>query len=246
MSIENMEFTLKGINPVKLCNSYGVFEHNISEFNTTVKHNTTPINLLNEDQTSRVTFLDESKREISCIAIPICSNDGNLLCFWCKHSSTIKDFIRCPIRYTPKQAVKRYNSAINDDVYMIKEAITEKRSKTIVDSNIKIRNEESYESYGHFCSYNCCMAFIIDSKKNPLFDQSELLLKQIYSCQYDIPIVNITPAPHWSLLKGFGGNLEITEFRKNFTNIVYINHGTSTIKPVFRPILTLFESQKNF
>jgi hypothetical protein len=42
---------------------------------------------------------------------------------------------------------------------------------------------------------------------------------------------SIIPAPDWRLLIEYGGHLTIEEFRKNFNNIEYKNHGI--IKKMF-------------
>jgi len=69
---------------------------------------------------------------------------------------------------------------------------------------------------GHFCSYNCAVAYNIDlndiltSKRISLIN---LLYYKTYS-KFD----NIISAPHWITLEEYGGKLSINEFRENSMN----------------------------
>jgi len=66
--------------------------------------------------------------------------------------------------------------------------------------------------HGHFCSYNCAHSYNLDINDN--FWKKNSLLHLLYYKTYNSN-VTITPAPHWTSLIEFGGNLTIKEFRKN-------------------------------
>ena len=77
-----------------------------------------------------------------------------------------------------------------------------------------------YEVDGIFCSFECCLAFIQENKNIPLYVHSKSLLIKMYSEMYN-EIKVIENAPSWRLLKAYGGNLEIDEFRASFNRITY-------------------------
>ena len=71
---------------------------------------------------------------------------------------------------------------------------------------------------GNFCSPNCVKSysFINNTKNKHLVS---LMYKKLYGYDY-----NIKTAPPIQILKEYGGNLSIEEYRKSFnTNINYIN-----------------------
>lgn len=70
---------------------------------------------------------------------------------------------------------------------------------------------DKFYCYGNFCSYNCAHSFNLDTNDNVWKKNS--LLHLMYFKTYKTN-VNITQAPHWSLLKDFGGSLTIEQFRK--------------------------------
>jgi hypothetical protein len=71
--------------------------------------------------------------------------------------------------------------------------------------------EDKFYCYGNFCSYNCAHSFNLDTNDNVWKKNS--LLHLMYFKTYKTN-VNIVQAPHWSLLKDFGGSLTIEQFRK--------------------------------
>jgi len=80
----------------------------------------------------------------------------------------------------------------------------------------------SFRCEGLFCSYNCALAYAIDSKFNHFKFAASMLLKirkAIDGINYSIPL---TPAPHWSNLKIFGGGLNLRQFRNKSDNSVRI------------------------
>ncbi len=92
-----------------------------------------------------------------------------------------------------------------------------------------------FHCYGHFCSYNCCHAFNLDSNDNVWKKNS--LLHLLYFKTYGLN-VEINSAPHWTSLEEFGGNLTISEFRKN--SVVNTNEFLM-LKPPIDSRLNFFE-----
>lgn len=75
----------------------------------------------------------------------------------------------------------------------------------------------TFYSYGIFCSYECCEAYNIDLNDENVFNRSSLLKFHYYKT-YGI-FKNIEKAKDWKILKPFGGNVDILEYRENFSNI---------------------------
>ena len=73
-----------------------------------------------------------------------------------------------------------------------------------------------YETWGNFCSFSCCLAYIRKHKHvNDMFANSEPLLYSMYNDIYNAEM-DITAAPSFELLKDYGGKVTIDEFRKGF------------------------------
>ena len=70
-----------------------------------------------------------------------------------------------------------------------------------------------YKVTGNFCSPNCVKSYSINSPKN-------YLVGEMYRKLYNKSFI-IKPAPPIQVLKCYGGNLSIDEFRNNFNNDVY-------------------------
>jgi hypothetical protein len=66
---------------------------------------------------------------------------------------------------------------------------------------------------GHFCSYNCALAYNLDMN-DIITSKRTSLLNLIYYKTYS-EFSNIVSAPHWITLEEYGGNLSINEFREN-------------------------------
>lgn len=235
-------FSLNGINLDDINTKYDI---------KLAKNNqkTTKISDLSNDN---ISFLDESKRSISCyvtmidLSTELKVNDIKYKCFWCRENIGNVVPIGCPIKYVPKQVIKRYMSNISRDVYTIKENITSDDMIRKLENfeNIKIIDLDYYVTDGIFCSPNCCQSYINDNKHNKLYDLSSFLLKNIYKKIFNIPKPNINPAPHWRTLKCYGGMLDIEKFRENFDKIDYKEHGN--VIPKFIPLCKLYEESFKF
>lgn len=226
----------------------------ISEEN--IVQNVTKISDLTiQNKTEHISFLDDVKNNKNLIitmkdfltkeSIP---KQTNISCYWCRHKfDTIP--IGCPIRYIPSQYEKKYFSEITKDKYVIRQNITNQK-KNIIQDKENIIDKEYYETDGIFCSFNCCLAFIEDRRlaKNSLYNQSFNLLMKIYTEVYfDKGIETIPPlvkAPHWRLLKEYGGVMSIDEFRKTFFSKEYILNGKIREIPKFKTIGFIFNEKQ--
>lgn len=260
-------FSLKNINTEKVDQKYGIaLLSNISN-NGYQPTNTTTISELNElDKNTSVdivSFLDESKRLYQCnvcmIDFSTYQNTENLKgynCYWCKNP--FKSIpIGCPINYVSSKVVKKYHSEVSKDDYIIKENITKYKRKLLDDktlfisknkAEVDIQKEEYYTTDGIFCSFNCCKAYIKDNKHNNMYEQSDNLLIKLYKDMHNgkNDNIKINPAPHWRLLKTYGGYLTIEQFRENFNKCTYDFQGLINNKSLFKPVGMLFEEKINF
>jgi hypothetical protein len=247
---------LKNINIDKIHTKYGLIQSNIVVKETKNPENTTKITELIENNNSSIfSFLDESKRKKKCSISMIDYNNGKEVikksdynCFW-DHSSIPENIkpIGCPINYISDKIVKTYFSEISQANYTINQHITSKNKemiKTINDKRIEIKDCGFYETDGVFCSFNCCISYINANYHNPIYNNSKYLLYKMYNQMYK-KNVKIEPAPNFRKLKSYGGDLTIEEFRNSFNRVIYKNYGV--IKPVqFISIGFSFEEQYKF
>lgn len=191
-----------------------------------------------------LSFYDEKKVEYKAQATMINFLTKNefpiktdIKCFWCKNNFETNP-IGCPIKFINSLIEKQYTSNITKDEYYMKENVTVSKLDKISKSNSSIKIEPSKKSYflvdGIFCSFNCILAFINDNYSNILYKDSLNLLKCLYNSLYNDTWKKITPAPDWRLLKDFGGNLKIEEFRSFFNSKgltkVFTAHDVSCMK----------------
>jgi hypothetical protein len=236
-------FTVTGLNINKLNQKYHIKNNSIK------KNNTTCLKLLEKNHT--ISFLDESKRSHNCYLSMININkidlkNNNYSCFWCRHSFNNLP-IGCPIKYIPNEVTKTYYSNISKDNYTIKQKITSNRKDNIENNNeLNLSKGDYYHTDGIFCSFNCCKSFINDNKHKRMYDYSDILLIKIYNKIFDLNCTSISLAPHWRVLKKYGGNLDINEFRNSFNKIEYEYHGNANYHDKFLPIINYFEEKIKF
>ena len=237
-------FILKNLDIQAINNKYGfVLISNIDqEFKDEKGTKTTKISdIIQSEPEYAVSFLDENKKEYKCNATMVdWINNGKLPdnthinCFWCKHSFSTKP-IGCPIKFVNSCIEKSYVSQITKDEYYMKENVTKNKLKKILDKstqgliNIIPYEKNYYLTDGVFCSFNCVLAFINDNKHDIFYVESTSLLRSIYekfigneleisprSSFLGDNLHKITPAPHWRLLRDYGGHMTIEDFRQNF------------------------------
>lgn len=245
-------FSLLNVNIGKIDQKYGLVEYGTEYIDTNIPVNTTRIRDLDiiKKTPDVVSFLDESKRLRKCsVSTVVLNGECKYKCYWDKYD--IPDGVQpigCPLKYIPSKVVKTYVSEINKETYKITEVVTDKKRKEIEemkDSRFAIDKRGYYETDGVFCSFNCVMAWILDTenKRDPLYSMSMPLLLQMYNdLNPEEKVVEILPAPHWRLLEGFGGHLNIEKYRESFNKILYVYHGIITCVGIGR----LYEDNLKF
>jgi len=253
-------FVLRNIDPIEIDNKYSFY---VSEKMTLMKEDVgvkktdrTKIADLSTKTHDQQTFsyLDESKKEHQCILTMMNQEDHQYLpdktlhrCFWCHHAFDVRP-IGCPLQYIPHRIIKHYYSEITKDNYTLRENISTCQltlhEKMYAENKMDMTSRDFYMTDGMFCSFNCCLAFIMDQHADPIYTYSEQLLNTIYTDLFGKDAQPIVPAPSWRILKEYGGHLTIEEFRKNFYKVEYKDID-NIVYPFskFRPVGFLFEKQ---
>lgn len=207
-------------------------------------------------KSSYFSYIDEAKNDHICIItmkdvilnkeLPV---KTDIHCFWCRHNFPYRP-IGCPITFKNTRLYKKYYSEITKNNYCLQETISTKQLEDSKDSkndnyySLEIQPSNYYLTDGFFCSFNCCYAFIDYNKLNPLYSQSLNLLKKMYYDLFPDYDIRLMKAPHWRLLKEYGGELSIEEFRKNFYKVEYIeNNDFTTIFPHQKSMGLIFEKR---
>lgn len=240
------KITLENIDIFKLNKLYSLGVLPIKE--ELIKPQTTKLNIF-------VDLPDEIKKMRKCIATMMDENNQILsekttkCCWWCRNKFDSYP-IGCPIKYIPSSSIKAYKSEITKNMYSIKENISKSTRKRNEDDGkssnnikMKINKNEYYIVEGIFCSFNCCLAYINDNKKQSSLQHSHFLLQKLYN---DITEKNntINPAPSWKLLQDYGGNMSIKEFRDSFNVIEYTEIAKLKEIPIQKTIKNIFEEKK--
>lgn len=219
-------FFLKGFNIQETEKKFGLFiVSNIEKENIIPKNKTDIFDLIEKNEDVPISFLDEKNDKCLVTMLDWINNDiypssTSILCFWCKHSFSTKP-IGCPIKFINNRIEKSYISQITKDKYYMKENITktklEQLSQLKQDTiEIKLIEKEHYVTDGIFCSFNCVMSFIQENAHDSFYSESKMLLYSMYKEYVGNNVKKIKSAPHWRLLKTFGGPFTIEEFRKSF------------------------------
>jgi hypothetical protein len=243
-------FSLKDVDTDKVENQYGItLSSNITSVEEDLPTNITKLcDLINDVSIKEtVSFLDDSKKKRTCNVSMIdfsTQTDVELLryhCYWCRHPFDTRP-IGCPIRYQSSCVKNKYRSHISNDMYTINENITiSKRKSLVANKDIEIIHNEYYETDGVFCSFNCCKSYIKENKTKPIYQLSLMLISKMYKELTGCNIKNVTDAPSWKLLKEYGGQMNINEFRDCFNKKEYIYNGTINTFPEFRSIGNIYE-----
>lgn len=262
-------FTLKNVDVSRVCTVYGLTLSHAQTIDTPITQqephadmdtNTTKLEDLEHRQPclESLSFLDEGKHSHMCHVSMIDFSTKNIVpqevdyhCFWCRHPFDTMP-IGCPVRYVPPQAVKKRDSYANRIAYTIKEPITLKRierckEKIASSTDMSLQDTGYYETDGIFCSFNCCQTYINHHETDRLYDNSSMLLHRMRSAFFKHDTVEddpIMPAPHWRLLKVYGGHLTIDKFRQSFNKIDYDYHGT--VRCSMAPIGVISEEKIKF
>lgn len=224
----------------------------------------TDLPLSEKEEMSHFSFLDESKKDHQCVVTmkTFLTNEDFppstvLHCFWCRHSFHFRP-IGCPIDFISDRMTKTYHSEITKDVYTLRENVTKLQLQQVeeevkeqqdrdvyrIKNDYKIQDRNYYLMDGLFCSFNCCLAFVKNNARNPLYVHSENYLTKIYFDIFGNESAPLVAAPSWRLLKDYGGHMTIEEFRKNFYKVDYFSVDNMIIPfPNSKPVGFLFEKQ---
>lgn len=232
-------FRLRNISPAQILEKYG-----ITIFNAVNKTN---IKELEVKTIENISFVDENKTLVRGIIAGILSSTKNkqVCCYWDRFPIPEGVYaIGCPIRYVCDKAVKHHYSEASKMTYTIRENVpSTKKHLNNSSTSVDIEQNDYYETFGAFCSFNCCKAFILENKNNPRFEFSEMFLSRIYSVvrgeEEDNDVATsssspILPAPSWILLQEYGGTLTIDKFRESFNRVEYKDVGSFMTVPVGR------------
>ena len=241
-------FVLKNVSIQKINETYGIDIPDIVNVKrsrkTEKRKTTTKLSDLDKRTTNLVTFLDETKCEhVSKISSIDFSRKYN--CFWCKHSFANTP-IGCPIKYFSPRAAKKYTSKTTNNVYHISENVTKHRLHNSNDDSVELSDEEYYETDGVFCSFNCCKAWIDDNKHDCKYNLSNMLLLKLYRTLVKERINLITPAPHWRLLREYGGDMSIEQFRESFNKVEHKFSGEIRNTSIFVSVGQTYEENIKF
>lgn len=224
-------FTLKNIDTESINNKYGLsLVSNISKELPEDSKTTKITDIMTLESEFLVSFLDENKKDIKCVYTMVEHLTMNRLpektdinCFWCRHSFKTRP-IGCPIKFVNSCVEKSYISHITKDKYYMKENLTKTKLKKLKSDTSEIEiipiENDYFLTDGIFCSFNCILAFIKDNNHNIFYRESFSLLHCLYE-SFVNKKMKITPAPNWRLLKQYGGNLTIDEFRNSFNIVEY-------------------------
>jgi len=238
-------FFLKGINTDEIDKKYGLCiisniekedidqENKTNIFDVIEKKEELPISFMDKNNNCVITMLDW----INYTKLP---NKTDLLCFWCKHSFENSP-LGCPVKYINNKIEKSYISYITKDKYCMKENVTKLKLSKILSIkqdliNINVIESEYYLTDGIFCSFNCVMAFINDNYNQFFYNESKMLLYTMYKDMIKSKVNKIKAAPHWRMLKCFGGSLSIKEFRDLFNLFEYVecSFQMKTLSKIFK------------
>jgi len=208
------------------------------------------------ETTETIKIVDEMKRPKELLAYP-CPPETEprtvRRCYW-DHHVFDGPSIFCPLNYVPKQVAKKGQNEIKTRIgntlattrlattdsvinsYTIRENISKYKDVSDHKNLIEV-TDAYYEVDGVFCSPECCLAFINNEKSKAggsQYADSERLLYSMLELSS-----RIFPANSYRLLKEYGGNLTIEEFRSKNKGSKYKCHGTTVL------VSHLFEKKLN-
>jgi len=80
-------------------------------------------------------------------------------------------------------------------------------------------DNSTFETIGHFCSWECMKAYVVYTKDDIKFNKFSLITMMRQRMNLYDPVKE---APHRECLEAFGGHMTIEEFRKNNETFVYL------------------------
>lgn len=185
------------------------------------------ITFLAQDLPNKYVFFDQGSRDkIECVSSSIDLTKNNYSCFWCRNKTD--NAMGCPVEFVNSRiSVKTSTRILYEDL----------------PTNHSLQNESKpiskgyYLTDGVFCSFNCVKSFIKDNRTQLLYKHSEQLITKMLVEMFGKNIPEIKEAPHWRMLKEYGGSLTIEQFRNASDKSVFVNHGNTV------PLCHLFENK---
>lgn len=232
MSNKKRHFFLKGFSVEEIDKKYGLCIISNIDKDVIQVNRTNISDVMDKSEEKQVSFIDEKNDKCLITMLDVISKEQfplqtDILCFWCKNSFTTRP-LGCPIKFINNRIEKSYISQITKDKYFMKENITHRKLSDILEKkiehnhiNIKTIEKEHYITDGIFCSFNCIMAFIIDHSHDSFYNESKMLTYTMYKQVVGKNVTKIKSAPHWRLLKSFGGPFTIEKFRESFNVFEY-------------------------
>jgi hypothetical protein len=209
-----------------------------SKYDLFNKNQNEDITALDLENVNTLSFLDDTRKIHKCILSKINFLPGcDYHCFWDRHPIKSEQGLGCPIKFVPSVIHREYFSEINKEKFTVKESLCKDELLDASFKNLTIEDNNYYETDGIFCSLPCMLAFVRENRKNPVYLESETLIHKIAGYK-------VEPAPHWRLLKVYGGTQEIQEFRDSIQNMEFQSFGT--YKPFFKSIAYAYECKIKF
>jgi len=168
------------------------------------------VDLLHEKSRKAYYFLDTRKVQNKYwgIMLDVTANGSLPMattkpCWWCRHSFKTKP-IGCPLVYHSQP------EGIDKERFEEKLAL----------ANITTQGSDFFETEGYFCSFPCCKAYILSQRNSMKYKESAALLSLLFYTLYKRREI-IPAAPPWKILKDYGGQLTIQEYRASFGKLEY-------------------------
>ncbi len=166
-----------------------------------------------------IVIVDPSRKQKKWILTMIDQINGGILsmtqtpvrCHW-DHHEFVGVCLGCPLSKINKEHLHTYQSQI------FKRDVTTKVYDPLHTEVI------GYYTEGIFCSFECALAYAESKKKEVLYRDSSYLLQEIYLTLFGNGPVKpkpIAPAPPHTILKAYGGRIDIETFRTQ-KNVNYI------------------------
>lgn len=214
-------FAIKGIDPDLIEKKYGIAKP--------VLNTTSVSNVIPDTHTEHFSFVDETRQFCITMRDSITLQDIRVrFCFWCRHAVPEGVVpIGCPIRYVPNTIVKSCRSEVTKQEFTIEQTLPRDVRDIPEGKRMSVFQNDYYETDGGFCSFNCCMAFINDNTHNPMYKNSKHLLQRMHFEIFGKFGKKIHSAPSWRLLRDYGGDLTIEEFRNTFLRHLFVPTGYS-------------------
>jgi hypothetical protein len=105
---------------------------------------------------------------------------------------------------------------------------------------------KKFKCIGIFCSWNCVKSYNFELRDQKIYERSSyitLIIKQMYSLEYSL---SIKPAPPRQMLKMFGGDMSIDEFRYNNKGVDYYKLNLMNNNFIYPEIIEISNINNNY